>query len=64
VSSKHISGMPKIPGIESTLIYREDRNLYAEIKAEAESKTSIHKNHGPRTQLSFQMIAQEIDLHL
>jgi hypothetical protein len=34
--------MPKTPGVESTQIYTEARNLYAEIKAEAEVKTSIH----------------------
>jgi len=31
--------MPKTPGIESTQIYNEARNLYSEIKAETESKT-------------------------
>ncbi len=34
--------MPKTPGIESTQIYTEARNLYSEIKAETESKTSTH----------------------
>jgi hypothetical protein len=34
--------MPKTPGIESTQIYNEARNLYSEIKAEMESKTSTH----------------------
>jgi len=34
--------MPKTAGIESAQIYNEARNLYSEIKAETESKTSIH----------------------
>ncbi len=34
--------MPKTPGIESTQIYNEAHNLYSEIKAETESKTSTH----------------------
>ena len=34
--------MPKTPGIESTQIYTEACNLYSEIKAETESKTSTH----------------------
>jgi hypothetical protein len=34
--------MPKTPGVESTQIYTEARNLYSEIKAETESKTSTH----------------------
>jgi len=34
--------MPKTPGIGSTLIYNEARNLYSEIKAETESKTTTH----------------------
>ena len=34
--------MPKTPGIESTQIYTEARNLYLEIKAETESKASTH----------------------
>ncbi len=34
--------MPKTPGIESTQIYIEARNLYSEIKAETESKTTTH----------------------
>ena len=34
--------MPKTPGIESTQIYTEARNLYSEIKADTESKTSAH----------------------
>ena len=34
--------MPQTPGIESTHIYNEARNLYSEIKAEMESKTSTH----------------------
>jgi len=34
--------MPKTPGIESAQIYDEARNLYSEIKAETESKTSAH----------------------
>ena len=36
--------MPKTPGVESTQIYTEARNLYSEIKAETGSKTSTHKN--------------------
>ena len=32
--------MPKTPGVESTQIYTEAHNLYSEIKAETESKTS------------------------
>jgi hypothetical protein len=34
--------MPKTPGIESTQIYTEARNLYSEIKAEAEPKATAH----------------------
>ena len=34
--------MPKTPGVESTKIYNEARNLYSEIKAEMESKASTH----------------------
>ena len=34
--------MPKTPGVESTQIYTEARNLYSEIKAETESKASTH----------------------
>ena len=34
--------MPKTPGIENTQIYTEACNLYSEIKAETESKTSTH----------------------
>ena len=34
--------MPKTPGIESTQIYTEAHNLYSEVKAETESKTSTH----------------------
>jgi len=34
--------MPQTPGIESTQIYTEAHNLYSEIKAETESKTSTH----------------------
>ena len=34
--------MPKTPGIESTQIYNEARNLHSEIKAETESKTNTH----------------------
>jgi hypothetical protein len=32
--------LPKTAGIESAQIYTEARNLYSEIKAEAESKTT------------------------
>jgi Tfp pilus assembly protein PilF len=34
--------MPKTAGIESAQIYNEARNLYSEIKAETESKATIH----------------------
>ena len=34
--------MPKTPGVESTQIYNEARNLYSEIKAETQSKLTIH----------------------
>jgi hypothetical protein len=34
--------MPKTPGIESTQIYTEARNLYSEIKAAIGSKASTH----------------------
>ena len=34
--------MPKTAGIESAQIYNEARNLYSEIKAETEPKTTIH----------------------
>jgi len=36
--------MPKTPGIESAQIYNEARNLYSEIKAGTEPKTSTHYN--------------------
>ena len=34
--------MPKTPGIESTQINTEARNLHSEIKAERESKANAH----------------------
>ena len=34
--------MPKTPGIESTQIYTDARNLYSEIKAAAEPKATAH----------------------
>jgi len=36
--------MPKTPGVKSTQIYNEASNLYSEIKAETESKTSTLKS--------------------